>query len=173
MFVFLFEVRFWFAFSNEVTLMRGGKVLQSLHLISYLRSLAHIGSAATSIPNHCAIKVLLVRMEGNAVYSGQWKNGGPNGKGVKTWSDGDVCDGEFAENKQHGRGTMKCANGDVYDGEFADEKMHGRGMYKFASGDVYDGEIAYDKMHGRGMCKFIRDARSWDVSVGQRCRVRR
>lgn len=41
------------------------------------------------------------------------------------------------KNQRHGYGTYFYDNGDVYEGEWAEDEKHGSGTYNFASGKVY------------------------------------
>lgn len=42
------------------------------------------------------------------------------------------------KNQRHGYGTYFYDNGDVYEGDWAEDEKHGLGTYNFASGKVYD-----------------------------------
>ncbi|MDN5201290.1 hypothetical protein QQ008_07955 [Fulvivirgaceae bacterium BMA10] len=44
--------------------------------------------------------------KGTDSYKGQFKKGLPNGKGVYTWANGNVYDGEWKKGKMHGQGKM-------------------------------------------------------------------
>ena len=45
-------------------------------------------------------------------YEGEWKEGRPDGKGVKTWHDGRKYEGEFFSGKPIGTGTKYTAEGE-------------------------------------------------------------
>lgn len=48
----------------------------------------------------------------------EWQNGKRHGKGVCTYGDGAMYDGEWQNGKWHGKGVMKYPNGDKYDGSW-------------------------------------------------------
>ena len=45
-------------------------------------------------------------------YTGEWKAGEISGKGVATYSNGDVYEGMFSAGKRQGEGTMRYASGE-------------------------------------------------------------
>lgn len=51
---------------------------------------------------------------GKDSYNGRFSEGLPDGKGIYTWSNGDVYDGEWKNGLRHGEGTLslKMADGD-------------------------------------------------------------
>lgn len=74
-------------------------------------------------------------------YSGQWKNGCPDGQGE--WrGPPDSCEsyvGEWLAGKRHGFGIHKFRNGDSYQGDWAKGKFQDRGKYMYANGDTFCG----------------------------------
>ena len=46
---------------------------------------------------------------GKDAYTGYFKTGYPHGKGVYTWSNGDVYQGEWDHGKRDGEGTLHCS----------------------------------------------------------------
>lgn len=60
------------------------------------------------------------------------KDDSPHGQGTFTWANGDVYEGEMADNYQNGVGTMAFANGDVYTGHWENGEMNGKGTYTHA-----------------------------------------
>jgi hypothetical protein len=87
--------------------------------------------------------------DGNT-YTGEWKNGQPDGKGILVSPYGTTYSGQWKQNRLHGKGRLTYYNGDVYVGEFKHGKRHGKG-------------ILYDKDH-----KIIKKG-TWknDVFVGK------
>jgi hypothetical protein len=76
-----------------------------------------------------------------STYSGQWKNGFPDGHG-------ELCSGppatssyvgEWKRGKKHGFGLMKFDNGDSYEGDWNNGYFQDRGKYTYASGDEFLG----------------------------------
>ena len=61
------------------------------------------------------------------------------GKGVETWPNGYVYEGQFNDSKWHGKGTLKFPDGSSYTGEWKNNKMHGKGIFKWSDGKVIEG----------------------------------
>ena len=59
-----------------------------------------------------------------------------HGKGVMTYVNKDVYDGEWNEREKHGQGVMKYHNGDVYSGGWRGDMQHGKGTFEYANEDV-------------------------------------
>ncbi|EFC40616.1 predicted protein [Naegleria gruberi] len=86
------------------------------------------------------------------MYSGEWKDGVANGKGLYTWKvTDDRYMGEFLNMKRHGSGTMLFQNGHKYDGLFYNDYRYGHGVETFANGNRYEGYWIMDKRHGYGL----------------------
>lgn len=114
-------------------------------------------------------------------YTGEFKDGKKNGRGINEYCNGDVCEVGYKENKPHGgfrlrktlgsikviiRGEFKDGKiagpvnilfptGGLYRGETKNWKPHGRGAMIYPDGDVYSGEWMDGKQHGKG--KLIRN----------------
>ena len=97
-----------------------------------------------------------------SIYSDECISGNcQNGLSTLFFSNGDKYTGNFKNGKQNGRGMMTFAakpdaSGNFiyaskYSGEFKDEKFHGRGKYKYADGELYVGEFKDDRFHGIGV----------------------
>jgi len=80
---------------------------------------------------------------GTAQYEGEFKAGKKDGKGVKTWPNGDRYEGDFVEDRKQGRGVYTWGRGpwegERYEGEFAGDRRNGFGEYRYSSGDIYRG----------------------------------
>ena len=72
-------------------------------------------------------------------YVGQWENGSKKGKGIESWPNGYVYEGEFNDSKWHGVGTLKFPDGSSYTGEWQNNKMHGKGIFQWSNGKVIEG----------------------------------
>ena len=103
----------------------------------------------------------------NARYKGEWKNGLPNGKGIKhiyesdSYIDGNFVDG-FAEG--YGKQTFKQTWEKMvpyYEGEFERNNYQGKGEYHYGDGDYYKGEWKANKYHGQGAAYSQRLNRTW------------
>jgi hypothetical protein len=67
---------------------------------------------------------------------------------VVGYKDGSFYEGELkGDSLKHGKGNIQYVNGDMYDGEFADDMRHGSGTCRFFSSDIlaYTGHWQHDK----------------------------
>ncbi|WP_174734369.1 MORN repeat-containing protein [Mesobacillus harenae] len=71
-------------------------------------------------------------------YTGEFKNGQPNGKGTMTWANGGTYTGDFLNGKITGRGKLSM-NGGVFEGSLVDGKPHGEGKMTYPDGSIYTG----------------------------------
>jgi hypothetical protein len=105
-------------------------------------------------------------------YKGEWRNGLPNGKGIKhfyktdSYIDGNFVDG-FAEGKckQTFEQTWEKTQ-PYYEGEFKRNIYNGKGEYHYGDGDYYKGDWKDSKYHGHGAAYSKRLNRTW---VGEYC----
>ena len=77
-------------------------------------------------------------------YTGDWKNGMPNGKGTiifdKEYSDmgyPEKYTGDWVNGAKHGQGTATWSNGITYTGSFKNNKKDGKGKMVNPDGSVY------------------------------------
>ena len=105
--------------------------------------------------------------DGKSRYKGEWKNGLPNGKGIKhfyktdSYIDGNFVDG-FAEG--YGKQTYEQTWEKMvpyYKGEFKRNNYHGKGEYHYGDGDYYKGDWKDSKYHGQGAAYSLRLNRTW------------
>ena len=110
--------------------------------------------------------------DGKCRYKGEWKNGLPNGKGIKhffktdSYIDGNFVDG-FAEG--HGKQTFEQTwerTQPYYEGEFKRNNYQGKGEYHYGDGDYYKGMWKDGKYHGQGAAYSLRLDKTW---VGEYC----
>ncbi len=57
----------------------------------------------------------------------------------KTFSDGNVYEGNFKDDKPHGKGIMIYTDGRVYEGDWVEGKRHGKGKTTCPDGKVEEG----------------------------------
>lgn len=92
------------------------------------------------------------------VYDGEFANDLRNGKGVYWYSNGNVYDGEWKDNHIHGFGLMKYVNGNIYEGDWVDDHRTGKGYYFWASsGNYYTGEFKNGLANGKGTFTFCEE----------------
>ena len=83
-------------------------------------------------------------------YEGQVRNGIPNGKGMFLFANNDRYEGDMRNGLPSGRGTFTFVNDSRYTGEVRGGHPHGRGTFVFNNGDVYAGEFYLGQAKGNG-----------------------
>jgi len=105
--------------------------------------------------------------DGKCRYKGEWKNGLPNGKGIKhfyntdSYIDGNFVDG-FAEG--YGKHTFEQTwekTQPYYEGEIKRNQYQGKGTYYYGDGDYYKGMWKDGKYNGQGAAYSNRLDRTW------------
>ena len=109
----------------------------------------YTGEVKNGVPNGVGKLVL----KDGVTIEGTFVNGKPNGKGILRWADGDTYEGEFIDGKRTGKGRFRWASGAVYEGDFIDGKQTGKGFYTFVDGGMYDGDFIDGKFMGKGIIR--------------------
>ena len=110
--------------------------------------------------------------DGLSRYKGEWKNGLPNGKGIKHYYKTDsYIEGNFVDSFAHGYGKQTFEQTwektqPYYEGEFNRNNYDGKGEYHYGDGDYYKGEWKDGKYNGQGAAYSLRTNRTW---VGEYC----
>lgn len=78
-------------------------------------------------------------------YIGNWVNDKRNGKGIITYSNGDVFDGCWKNDKIE-NGIMKYSNNSSYEGEWLENKRHGKGILTYPNGNILNGQWDNNKI---------------------------
>jgi len=105
--------------------------------------------------------------DGKARYKGEWKNGLPNGKGIKhIYKTDSYIEGNFVDAFAHGYGKQIFEQTwektvPYYEGEFKRNQWHGKGEYHYGDGDYYKGMWKDSKYHGQGAAYSKRLNRTW------------
>jgi hypothetical protein len=105
--------------------------------------------------------------DGKCRYKGEWKNGLPNGKGIKHFYKTDsVIEGNFVDGFADGfcKQTFEQTWEKMvpyYEGEFKRNNYNGKGEYHYGDGDYYKGEWKDGLYHGQGMAYSLRINRTW------------
>ena len=72
------------------------------------------------------------------------------GKGVYTFNNGNIYEGEFKNNKQNGKGILVYSEGKCkFEGDFVDGKIDGNGVYWFSNGDRQVGNFRQGEPIGK------------------------
>ena len=80
----------------------------------------------------CGGKAAVERALGVA-YTGDVREGIPNGHGTYTYGDGTRFEGDMCDGMPHGNGLYAWPNGNAYQGQCCKDFMHGQGTFVFVS----------------------------------------
>lgn len=85
-------------------------------------------------------------------YTGEIKNGKPNGMGVARYISGKALRyvGQFADGMYSGKGTILFSDGTFVTGNWVKGEQNGKGAYLNASGVLYIGDMKKGNRHGEG-----------------------
>jgi len=105
-------------------------------------------------------------------FTGEWKNGKRDGKGIIVKKDGSIFEGEYKNDKANGKGTWRFSDGHKYEGEFKDGRfiietkifpngnkytgdfknnlLDGKGTFTLSNGNKYIGEFKDNQFNGKG-----------------------
>ena len=105
--------------------------------------------------------------DGKGRYKGEWKNGLPNGKGIKhSYKDDSYIYGNFVDGYMEGFGKQTFeqtweTTQPYYEGEFKRNNYDGKGEYHYGDGDYYKGMWKDSKYHGQGAAYSKLINRTW------------
>ena len=105
--------------------------------------------------------------DNKARYKGEWKNGIPNGKGIKhIYKSDSYIYGNFVDGYAHGfcKQTFEQTwekTQPYYEGEIKRNQWEGKGEYHYGDGDYYKGDWKDSKYHGQGAAYSKRLDRTW------------
>ena len=107
--------------------------------------------------------------DGLSRYKGEWKNGMPNGKGIKHFYKTDsYIEGNFVDSFAHGYCKQTFEQTQTwektqpyYEGEFNRNNYDGKGEYHYGDGDYYKGEWKDGKYNGQGAAYSKRFDKTW------------
>lgn len=92
----------------------------------------------------------LVYCNGN-IYTGEWKNGAPDGFGEKKYLNGDSFVGFWVNGKREGNGSYLFRDGDMFAGMYVQDQPEGYGTLNTEEGDRYAGGWKGGYKHGVGV----------------------
>ena len=110
--------------------------------------------------------------DGLSRYKGEWKNGLPNGKGIKhIYKTDSYIEGNFVDSFAHGycKQTFEQTwekTAPYYEGEFKRNQWDGKGAYYYGDGDYYKGMWKNSKYNGQGASYLKGLDKTW---VGEFC----
>ena len=108
-------------------------------------------------PDGCRAWVLGQKIY-NAKWDGSCRAGFADGQGALTVeardNNGFTDEGSFVNGRMQGRGKRTWLNGDHYEGEFVDGHESGQGTFAWHSGATYTGTFANGQPNGRGVLVF-------------------
>src|SRR6187402_1705523 len=86
-------------------------------------------------------------------YTGEIKDGKPNGMGVATYKSGNAIRyvGNFVNGMYNGKGTMFFNNGVFLTGEWKNGKLNGKGSFLSEAGVLYIGDFVNGVKEGKGI----------------------
>jgi len=86
-------------------------------------------------------------------YTGEVKDGKPNGMGAANYKSGNVIRyvGNFANGMYNGKGTMLFKEGVFLSGEWKNGKLNGKGSFFSESGILYIGDFVNGQKQGKGI----------------------
>lgn len=115
--------------------------------------------AGELVTPHETMRALLGKIKGEcklegAAYFGELVNELPHGRGIATYDNKDVYDGDWFNGKRDGWGNFRWSNPaskhylDTYVGKYRSDLFDGLGTYTHAFGSSYYGCFKEDKKHG-------------------------
>jgi hypothetical protein len=108
-------------------------------------------------------------------YTGEVKDGKPNGMGVASYVSGNVIRyaGNFVNGMYAGKGTMIFDNGAFLTGNWKNGKLNGKGANLTADGGLYIGDFLNGLKNGKGTLFFkdnkVVKGNFWDDKMNGRC----
>ena len=95
--------------------------------------------------------VIKTEIYNNGKYTGEFKNGLKDGRGIFYYTNGDKYEGDWKNDCREGKGVFYFKDGDKYEGDFKKSKKDGKGIYYYKGGNRYEGELKNDKKEGKGI----------------------
>jgi hypothetical protein len=85
-----------------------------------------------------------------SVYSGEMRNGRPNGQGRLDVRSGELFEGHWVDGLVEGKGVYVDAEGNRYEGDFRAGLPDGEGRYLSRTGEIFEGRFVAGVRHGKG-----------------------
>ena len=91
------------------------------------------------------------------VYEGDFLDGTREGRGKYLYkSNGDKYEGDWKSNCKHGLGRLIYAGKGEYYGYWENGRRHGEGVFTYPNGDTYSGWFKFGDKEGTGTYKFAK-----------------
>lgn len=119
--------------SKLKSILSGPEVEKIRHAYSLSRSTsldASHGEDSGGTPTAVLDVERTVLFDDGSSYSGEWKNGRIEGRGVFMWVNGDRFEGEWKNDLQNGQGTFASSDGSVYYGGWKNGLKDGDGVFR-------------------------------------------
>lgn len=84
-------------------------------------------------------------------YTGEWKEGAPDGLGEKKYLNGDCFVGYWVKGKREGRGSYLFQEGHIFEGMYVQDQPEGYGTLNTIEDDRYSGGWKGGVKHGVGL----------------------
>jgi len=111
-------------------------------------SVTYTGEIKDGKPNGMGVATY---KSGNAIrYVGSFVNGMYNGKGTMFFKEGIFLTGEWKNGKLNGKGSFLSESGVLYIGDFVNGVKEGKGILFYKDNGMIMGNFSNDKMNGRG-----------------------
>ena len=111
-------------------------------------SVNYTGEAKDGKPNGMGVATY---KSGNAIrYVGNFVNGMYNGKGTMFFKDGIFLTGVWKNGKLNGKGSFLSESGVLYIGDFINGVKEGKGILFYKDNGMIMGSFSNDKLNGRG-----------------------
>jgi hypothetical protein len=143
--------------------------VSSLEVVASLEPVAEVANEvvlSTAEPLEKDVNTWYTIEDGLSRYKGEWKNGLPNGKGIKHYYKTDsYIEGNFVDSFAHGycKQTFEQTwekTVPYYEGEFKRNNWV-KGEYHYGDGDYYKGEWKDGKYNGQGAAYSKRLDKTW------------
>ncbi len=152
-------------------------IIKQIFSVIILTCLIAIQSQAACLTGDCENGKGIISYEDGTQYTGEFKDGKPNGMGTFVYPKGKTMEaakpisyggrtftrglpmgekyvGEVKDGKREGKGTLTYYSKAVYTGEFKDDMLSGKGTMINPNGIKYEGDFENGQPNGIGTAYF-------------------